>query len=133
MQAFILNFHTIFRWAVLLTAIAAVVLAVLSATGSRPWDEVSDRLSLAFTIAMGIQFLIGIALWVAEERWSINDTFLTWAHPVLMTAAVALAHVGRARAEKAVGDKARGTTAALFFGASLLIVLLAIPLNAWPL
>lgn len=128
----ILNFHSIFRWVVLLIAIAAIVLAALSATGSRPWDVLTDRLSLAFTIVMDIQFLIGIVLWVAEQRWSINDPWLTWAHPLLMFAAVALAHVGRELADKAVGDRARGTTAALFFGASLLVILIAIPLRAWP-
>ena len=132
MQEFILNFHSIFRWAVLVTATAAIVLSTLSATGSRPWDALSDRVSLAFTIAMDVQFLIGIVLWVAEQRWSINDPWLTWVHPLLMFAAVALAHVGRELADKAVGDKARGTTAALFFGASLLVILIAIPLRAWP-
>jgi hypothetical protein len=133
MQQFLLDFHSIFRWLVLLLAVGALALAVMSAAGSRPWDGLSDRLSLGFTVAMDIQLLIGLALWVAEQRWSIGDTFLTWLHPLLMIAAVGLAHVGRARADRAEGDKARGMAAAMFFGASLLVVLAAIPLYAWPL
>jgi hypothetical protein len=133
MQQFLLDFHSIFRWVVLLVAVGALALAVMSATGSRPWDGLSDRVALAFTVAMDVQLLIGLTLWVAEQRWSISDTFLTWLHPLLMIAAVGLAHVGRARADRAEGDKARGTAAALFFGGSLLVVLIAIPLYAWPL
>lgn len=133
MQEFLINFHSIFRWVVLLAAVGAIALAVMSATGSRPWDALSDRVSLAFTIAMDIQLLIGLVLWVVEQRWSISDAPLTWAHPLLMIAAVGLAHVGRERADKAQGDKQRGRTAALFFGASLLVVLIAIPLYAWSL
>ncbi len=133
MPEFLLNFHSIFRWVVLLAAVGAIALATLSATGSRPWDALSNSSSLAFTVAMDVQLLIGLALWVAEHRWSINDAGLTWAHPLLMIAAVGLAHVGRERADKALGDKRRGATAALFFGASLLVILIAIPLYAWRL
>jgi hypothetical protein len=133
MQQFLLEFHSIFRWVVLLAALGAIALSVMSATGSRPWDSLSDRLSLAFTVAMDVQLLIGVALWLAEQRWSIGDTFLTWFHPLLMIAAVGLAHVGRARSDRAEGDKARGTAATMFFGASLLVVLVAIPLYAWHL
>ena len=133
MQAFLTDFHSIFRWVVLLTAIGAVALSALAASGSRPWDALSDRFSLFFTIAMDIQLLIGLVLWVVEQRWSISDTFLTWLHPLLMIAAVGLAHVGRVRADRSEGDRQRGTVASLFFGASLIVVVLAIPLSAWPL
>jgi len=133
MQSFLLEFHSIFRWVVILVALAALVLSILAATGSRPWDAIADRASLAFTIAMDVQFLIGALLWVSEQRWSSGDTFLTWGHPLLMFGAVAVAHVGRARAEKAPSDRVRGQQTAIFFGLSLLVVLVAIPLYAWPL
>ncbi len=132
MTEFIVGIHTYFRWVVLIAAVGALVLAVMSAMGSRPWDALSDRFSLAFTIAMDIQFLIGVIVWVTEQRWGGGDNFLSFGHPILMLAAVALAHVGRARSDRAQGDRARGTTAALFFAASLVVVLLAIPFAAWP-
>jgi hypothetical protein len=129
----LVTFHSIWRWVVLLVALGAIVLAVMSAMGSRPWDGTSDRLSLFFTIVMDIQFLVGAILWIAQNRWDGADPFLSFVHPLLMAAAVALAHVGRARADRAQGDKAKGTQASIFFGASLVVVLLAIPLAAWPL
>ena len=50
-----------------------------------------------------------------------------------MLGAVALAHVGRARIEAARESRERGARALFFFGASLLVILIAVPLYAWPL
>lgn len=129
----LITLHSIWRWGVLLTGIGAVLLGILAATGTRPWDGINDRLGFFFTLAMDIQFLIGIVLWLTQGRWSGGDSFLSWLHPLLMLAAVALAHVGRARSERPKEGKARGMQAALLYGASLLVVLTAIPAYAWPL
>ncbi len=129
----IVTIHSIWRWVVLLLAIAAIVLAVIAITGSRPWDGIADRISFFFTLSVDIQFLIGAVLWFGEGRWDGADPFLSWVHPPAMIAAVALAHVGRVRADRATGDTAKGTQAALFFGLSLVVMLVAIPLAAWPL
>ncbi|MEO5954064.1 MAG: hypothetical protein ABIQ44_16505, partial [Chloroflexia bacterium] len=123
------NIHSIWRWAVLITAVGAVVLSVMAATGSRPWDALSDRFSLFFTIAMDIQFLIGAVVWITGSRWNGENAYLSFLHPALMIAAIALAHVGRSRADRTKGDKVKGTQAAIFFGASLVVVLIAIPLS----
>lgn len=124
--------HSVLRWVVLLLALGAIVLAVLSAAASRPWDALSDRSAMFFTIAMDVQVLIGVILWALEARWSGQDPSLSWLHPLLMVGAVGLAHVGRARSDRAASDTSRGRQAALFFGLSLLLVLVAIPFNSWP-
>ncbi len=131
MQEILVTIHNIWRWVVLIAAVAAIVLAALAATGSRPWDATSDSFALIFTVAMDIQVLVGIIVWLLEQRWS-GDAYLGYIHPVLMLGAVALAHIGRTRADKAEGPTAKGRTAALFFIASLVVVLIAIPFKAWP-
>lgn len=123
--------HNYWRWVVLLVGLAAIVLAIMSSTGNRPWDSLSERFTLFFTIAMDIQVLIGLVVWISEGRWS-GDLFLGYIHPFLMLGAVALAHVGRARADRAKTDSDRGRQAAIFFVASFVVVLLAIPFAAWP-
>ena len=128
----LVNVHSVFRWVVLIVAIGAIVLALLSAVRSRPWDRVAERFSFFYPLAMDIQVLIGLVVWVLGSRWT-GDTFLGWIHPALMLAAVGLAHVGRARSERAPGDAAKGQQAAIFFGLSLLVVLVAIPTASWPL
>lgn len=131
MPDWLINIHSVFRWVVLLAALGAISLAVMSARGGRPWDALSDRLSLIFTITMDIQLLIGIVLWVMEQRWT-GDAVLSFLHPLAMLVAVGLAHVGRVRSDRASGASARGTQAALFFALSLIVVVAAIPLYSWP-
>jgi hypothetical protein len=129
----LIEVHSVFRWVVLLVAATAITPAVLSALGRREWDALSDRAAFFFTLAMDLQLLIGLILWFIESRWSSSDTALSWLHPLAMIAAVGLAHVGRVRADKATDSADRGRQAAVFFAASLLVVIIAIPLYAWPL
>ena len=129
----LVSVHSIWRWVVLLAAVGALVLAVMAAAGSRPWDATADRFSFFFTLAMDIQFLIGAVLWLVQGRWSGADTLISWVHPLAMIAAVALAHVGRVRTDRAAGDRNKGRQAALFFGLSLVVVVIAIPLASWPI
>ncbi|HYO48824.1 MAG TPA: hypothetical protein VEW94_03140 [Chloroflexia bacterium] len=129
----LIEVHSVFRWVVLLVAVGAIILAVLSALGRREWDGISDRTAFFFTLAMDLQLLIGLVLWLVESRWSSSDTALTWLHPLAMIAAVGLAHVGRVRSDKATASADRGRQAAIFFAASLLVVIIAIPLYSWPL
>jgi hypothetical protein len=134
MTDLLVNLHSIFRWPVLLTALFAIAVAVMSATGRRRWGVLGDRSSLYFTIAMDVQFLIGALVWVLERRWE-GDAVLGWFHPLAMLLAVALAHVGRSRADRDRNATStdKGRQGALFFTASLVIVLIAIPLTSWPI
>jgi hypothetical protein len=50
-----------------------------------------------------------------------------------MLGAVALAHIGRTRAERAATDRDRGRQTALFFAVSFVVILIAIPLGSWPI
>jgi hypothetical protein len=128
----IVTLHNIWRWVVLLVGLGATALAVMSATGARPWDGVSDRLSFFFTLAMDIQLLIGVVVWIGQQRWDGSDTFLSYIHPLLMLAAVALAHVGRARSDRADGSRTKGQQASIFFIVSFIVIVVAIPIAHWP-
>ena len=129
---FLVTIHDIWRYAVLVAAVGALALAVLAYTGSREWDGLTNRFSLFFTIAMDIQVLIGILVWLTDEK-ARSDTFLAWIHPGAMLVAAGLAHAGRVLSERETGSRAKGGRAAALFAASLLVVLVAIPLGSWPL
>lgn len=132
MDDFLLSTHSIWRWVILPVALGALMLSLASAAGKRDWDVVSGRFSFFFTLTMDIQLLVGLVLWVTQQRWLGNGA-LTWLHPVAMFGAVGLAHVGRARADRATNSQAKGRQALIFFVASLLVVILAIPIGSWPL
>lgn len=132
MQDILVTIHTWWRWVVLILAVAAIVFAVMAASGARPWDALSARLALFFPVALSIQALIGILIWLVEQRWA-DGAFLGYIHPVAMIAAVGIAHAGRNRADRVEGGREKGRAATLFFVLSLVVVLLAIPIYAWPI
>lgn len=134
MTGLLVDIHSIFRWVVLITAVVAIAAAALSATGTRRWGVLGDRSSLFYTIALDVQFLIGVLVWVLEQRWA-GDVALGWLHPLAMLVAVALAHVGRARADRDhnATSREKGRQVAIFFTASLILILVAIPLSSWPI
>lgn len=122
--------HSYWRYLVVLVALGAFVVSLMAYLGSRPWDSLADRLSLVFTIVMDVQLLIGVLVWLLAD-YPQTDTFLRWLHPLLMIAAVALAHVGRVRSDRANDPRGKGAQASLFFGLSLVLMLIAIPLGSW--
>jgi hypothetical protein len=128
----VVDLHSIWRWVVLIAAVIAIVLAALAAMGTRPWDSLSDRFSFFFTVALDVQVLIGLVIWIFNQAWT-RDAFIAFVHPILMLAAVAIAHVGRTRSERANDDRSRGRTALIFFVVSLIVVIVAIPTAAWPI
>jgi hypothetical protein len=128
----LVTIHSYWRYLVLIAAIVAVVLSLLAYLGSRPWDRLTDRASLIFTIAMDVQLLIGILVWLLAD-YSPDNSYLRWIHPLMMIVAVAIAHVGRARADRAEDSRAKGLQATIFFVLSLVVVLVAIPVYSWHL
>jgi Na+/proline symporter len=129
----IVTLHNIWRWVVLLVGLGAIVFAVMAASGSRPWDGISDRLSFCFTLSRDIQLWLGIIVWIGEQRWDGANTFLSFIHPLAMIVAVAVAHFGRRRSDSAAESRDKGRQASIFFILSLLVILVAIPIAAWPL
>jgi hypothetical protein len=123
----ITGIHSAWRYAVLLAAAGAIVVSLWSFVGSRDWDLLSDRAALVFTVAMDIQVVTGVIVWLFGSAPS-DDVFLRWIHPVAMIVAAGMAHAGKVLSERAGGSRASGRIASVFFVGSLLLVLLAIPL-----
>ena len=139
MHGFLLSAHGTFRWLVLIVACyAALRMAAGVATG-RPWTDADRRAGLAFTIVLDVQLLMGLGLLAVSPlvRRAAGDMaaamgdarvrFFIAEHPVLMLAAVAVAHMGSVLARRAPTDRARfvrSTTAYVF---SLALVLGGIP------
>jgi hypothetical protein len=136
----VLTLHSLLRWAVLGIAVA-IVLRSLAARGGA-WTALDEKLSRWFVMSLDFQFLLGISLYLFLSPFTTaafqdfggamrQSGMRLWAveHPVLMIAALALAHIGRAGAKKAATDAARHRKSLVFTAASLAAMLLAIP---WP-
>ena len=135
--------HSWLRWLVLLAALAAVARAVSGVSTRRPWTPVDERAGRWLTAALDLQMLLGLILYIvlspvtksafvdmAAAMREAPIRFFVVEHPVGMIVAIALAHVGRGRIGKAGDSESKHRRARMFFGLSLLVLLLSIP---WPI
>ena len=133
--------HSLLRWVVLFTGLAAAGRGILGWSG-RPWKSPDARAGLLFITALDLQFLIGLLLYfvlsptmsvaMSNPGAAMKDSALRFflvEHAVGMIIAIVLAHIGRAKTKKAATDMARHRAAAVFFTLALVVILLSIP---WP-
>lgn len=139
--AAVLFIHSWLRWIVVLTGLAAVLRAVVGAAGGKPWTATDDRAGFWFSIALDVQFLLGLILYIFLSPFTHaafrdfagamkNSAQRFWAveHIVGMFIAIALVHIGRARLRK-TDPLRRHKVAAGFFVLALVVILASIP---WP-
>jgi hypothetical protein len=125
--------HSLLRWVVLLTAVAALAgFAMVRGRGS--WDDLTRWMTRSYVIAITLQVLLGMTLWATQLRMlGGGDRFFSIEHPLMMLVATGVVHVGFARAWKRE-DARRGATVGLTAALlSLLLVVAAIPTSAWGL
>lgn len=120
--------HSLMRWVVLAAAIAAIV-GYGRARGRPGFDALTQGLGSLYAATIGIQLLLGVVVWLVQGRWSGGNVFLSVIHPVMMLLATGVASAGVARARRTRS----ATTGLVAVLASLVIVILAIPSDAWSL
>jgi hypothetical protein len=141
MYSTLLGLHSWLRWVVVIVGVIAVVRALAGRRDGR-WTAADDSIGRWFVMALDVQLLIGLILYVAVSPITqaafanFGNAMRTpalrfWAveHLVGMIIAIALAHVGRVKIRKAASDARRHSLAALFFGLALIVLLASIP---WP-
>lgn len=123
-MAFLVTVHGIWRWAVLVAALLALVGAAVARRGNAPgW---AARSGLIYTITLDMQVLIGLLVWVGQGWWAGN-AFYAFVHPLLMLLALGVAHMGRKREKRALAAGKPGGGGLFAYAASLALVLLGIP------
>ncbi|WP_319229799.1 hypothetical protein [Draconibacterium orientale] len=136
----LLHAHNGFRWLVLIALVAAVLLAVSGLASKRKWGRADNLSGLILVMLMDIQFLVGIVLYAfvspitkaafANFGAAMKNSdlrFYAVEHILLMVIALALVHIGRAKAKKNVTPLKKHRAAAIFYGLALVLILAAIP------
>jgi hypothetical protein len=142
MYSAFLGIHSYVRWVVVVAGLIVLVRAITGLTSRRDWgsgDGVSIRV---FSIALDIQFLIGLLLYVwlspfIRDAWADMGAtmrnaplrFFAVEHLTGMFIGTALAHVGTSKIGKAVDAAQKHKLAAVFIGLAMVVILLSIP---WP-
>jgi hypothetical protein len=132
MHELVLVLHSWVRWVAIIAGIFATASAFTSSQGGS-----SNRSALIFTIALDIQFLLGLILLFtmnvfADFGATMRDPiarFYTVEHETIMIIAIAVAHVGRVLARKAATPAAARTRSLICFGLATILLLVGTP---WP-
>ncbi len=127
-------FHSFWRWIVLVTAIAAVLKALVGWLGKQEWRDVDNKLGLYFTIAFDVQLLLGLIVYIgtltslhAQIWYQRSVALLTMEHVTPMVIALVIAHVARSLSKKGTSGAKQHRTAAIGFVVALLLVVVSIP------
>jgi hypothetical protein len=140
MYTLVLLVHSWLRWIALVGGAGATLTAL---SGSGPGtDARANRWALFFMIALDVQLLLGLLLYLALSPFTTQamqdfgaamrtPALRFWAveHLATMMLAVIVAHVGRVLGRKAKTPAAKRTRMAMCFGLATVLMLLAIP---WP-
>ncbi len=128
----LVTLHDVWRWVVLVTFVVAIVTSLNKWRKGAEWRAEDRRWPLWATIALDIQVFLGIVIWVGQARWTGDHPFFTtYLHPVIMLAALTLAHMTLSRSRTLRGP-ARHRAVGFGLLAALVIVVLGIPTYAWP-
>lgn len=136
----VITLHNIVRWFVLILGIIAFLMALAGWIRKRTWGQSDRKISTFYTIAIDIQLLLGLALFLffspnttrAFQDFSGimgNETarFYVLEHTILMILAVVLVHLGSALTKKDIPDNLKFRRAAILFGLALLAIVLGMP------
>ena len=140
MYLFTLGLHNIVRWITLILLVVVTVRAFLGWFGNREWSDRDRKIGSYTTIAMDIQLLLGLLLYVVLSpitKTAFQDMsaamaiaelrFFVMEHALFMVLAVVFAHLGSALSKRADGSRTKFQRAAIFFGLALFLVLIGIP------
>ncbi len=107
--------HSGWRYIVILAFVLIIAKALVGWLGKGRWSGLDRGLSMFAFISIDIQVLLGLILWIIQQRWTGGDPLASWEHPVTMIVASALSHITWNRVKSAPTDAAKFQTAAIGF------------------
>lgn len=125
MQQFLLMAHSGWRWLVFVAAVLSLGYGLWGWLTNQRWQPTARKILLFATIAVDIQWLLGIVLYIARSGWQAQyGTAARFEHPFIMTLAFVAMHVANARAKRATADRSRYQIMAL--GTLVAVVLVVV-------
>ncbi len=127
MLAFLLGLHSGVRWLVVLVTLVALVKLIIGIVQKQSYDKLTQRIMLAFSGIVSLQWLIGIIVLIVFGNFSSGQI---WSHAGTMTIAVAVSHLHN-RWKKAE-DPVHYRMSLLIVIAVLVLVIVGVALvNGW--
>jgi uncharacterized membrane protein len=101
---------------VLLLLVASAGRNTVGALAGHSWGKSARLLTLFAALAVDLQALLGIGLWMANRHWTGIHPVRSWEHPVTMILVLVLVHVAVRLGKKErdpADDKARFRSVAI--------------------
>lgn len=139
MYSVLLTVHSLVRWLVLISLIAAIVRAYKGWLGNERFSASDNAIKVATVTIAHIQVVLGITLYCISPvvRYFLNYfkeavhqreiRFFGMEHITMMLIAVVLITIGSVKAKRQAGDKQRFKILAIWFTIALIIILASIP------
>jgi len=126
MTNFLLQAHSGWRWIVLVLIIVTAVKMLFGWLTKQDWTRLDSNLLLYSRIAVNIQVVLGVVLYILLQRWT-NMRF-TGEHVIVALLAVGGIEFGAGRAKKA--SSAINMFKFAFIGFAIALVLILVAINA---
>ena len=117
--------HSGWRWIALLAVLVAIGYGLWGWLGKQSWNQTGRKIAMFATIALDIQLLLGLVLYVLQKGWNM-PTGVRFEHPTFMILALVAVHVMSAKIKRSSGNQTRYRLLALGTLAALVLIVLGI-------
>ncbi|MET3503869.1 MULTISPECIES: cytochrome B [Mucilaginibacter] len=136
LYSFFKEFHSGFRYIVIVLVLLALVRAFMGWLGKRPYGEGNRKLNLFAMISVHTQFLLGIILFFISPMVQFSkDTmknpitrYFTVEHWVIMLIAIVLITIGHSKSKKAALPEGKHKAIAIFYLIGIVLISVGIML-----
>ena len=122
----LVTIHGVVRTLIILAALVSLY-AIVAARKAGGWTSLLGTSTQIYAGLLGLQAILGIWIWVAQERWTGDEVFLSWIHPIAMIVAIGVAHGFLGRARRETDPLRKNRLALIAVAGSLVILIFAIP------
>lgn len=141
MYPYVLFFHSVWRWFVLVALMAAIFRGYKGWLKSEPFTKADDTLRHMTATVVHIQLILGLLLYGisplirffwANYHEAVHERdirFFGMEHSLMMLVSVVLVTIGSMKAKRKATDQGKFKTMAIWYGVALLVILVNIP---WP-
>lgn len=126
----LIGLHSLWRWMVLLVVTVALVRGLIGWLRGGAWTGNDRILALVAVSALDIQLILGLLLYGTTKSWNAG-TFIAYIHPLVMLAAIVVAHITSSRIRKTTEARGKFRTLAIGLIVAVFLITAAIPPGTW--
>lgn len=127
MLPFLIGLHSGLRWLVVVITVVALVKLVIGIAQKQAYDKLTQRIMLAFSGLITVQWLVGIILLIVLGIFSSGQI---WSHAGTLTIAVAVSHLHN-RWKKAEDSVRYRMSLLVVIGVLVLVIIGVAMVNGW--